>query len=299
MAPIPAAVLLAAGMLLFATGANAADADRFADISVGTHDLRGGVYMLEGAGGNIGVLATRDGLLMVDDQYAPLAERIQTAVDAIAADARVAAGPRFVLNTHFHGDHTGGNAFFGRSATIVAHDKVRARLVDGAETAPGALPMITYADRVRLHMGAETIDLVHLPNGHTDGDSVVFFRAANVVHLGDQFFNGRFPYVDLASGGSVRGMIDNIGTVLEQLDANVVIIPGHGPIAGIADLRSYLRMLTTTWQSVDAAVAAGMSDDDIRSRGLDAEWDAWAWGFISADRWIDTLLTEARGTQGS
>ncbi|HSG88546.1 MAG TPA: MBL fold metallo-hydrolase [Pseudomonadales bacterium] len=298
MSRIPSMAALAAGMLMLVATASGADEDRFAGVSVSTQPLRGGVFMLQGAGGNIGVLASSDGLLMVDDEYAPLAERIQAALDDIAADAAVAEAPRFVLNTHHHGDHSGGNGFFGRTGTIVAHENVRARLVDGGEAPPAALPMVTYADRVRLHMGAETIDLVHLPHGHTDGDSIVFFRAANVVHLGDHFFNGNFPYVDLGSGGSVRGLIDNIAAVLAQLDAEVLIIPGHGPLAGVEDLQAYLTMLEATWATVDTAIASGATDAEIRARGLDARWDGWGKGFITAERWIDTMLREARGARG-
>lgn len=291
MSPILTGLAVGASLLL-GGAAFAADAP-FADVEVETENLRGGVHMITGAGGNIGVLATRDGLLMVDDQYAPLAERLQTELDAIAAD-----GPRFVVNTHFHGDHTGSNPFFGREGTIIAHENVRVRLLEGDEMPAAGLPVITYDDRIRLHMSDETIDLVHLPNGHTDGDSVVFFREADVVHLGDHFFNGRFPFVDRSAGGSVDGLIANVADLLEQLGPDTVIIPGHGPLADTDDLRSYLEMLRTTRQIVGDQVTAGRSDEEILARGLAERWEDWGWEFITEERWLSTLLAEARNLQG-
>jgi glyoxylase-like metal-dependent hydrolase (beta-lactamase superfamily II) len=283
-------LVLGSSLLLGGT-AFAAD-DRFAEVEVETRNLRGGVHMITGAGGNIGVLATPDGLLMVDDQYAPLAERLQAALDAIAPD-----GPRFVVNTHFHGDHTGGNPFFGREGTIIAHENVRVRLLDGGEMPAAGLPVITYGDRIRLHLGKETIDLVHLPDGHTDGDSVVFFREADVIHLGDHFFNGRFPFVDRSSGGSVDGLIANVADLLDQLGPDTVIIPGHGPLADPGDLRTYLGMLRETRQIVRDQVTAGRTDEEILARGLPERWADWSWEFISEERWLSTLLAEARDLQ--
>ena len=194
-------VALALGLPLLATAAE----DRFAAVEITGARVAAICGCCRAPAATSACSSRRKGTLMVDDQYAPLAERIEAKIDEIAGVA-----PRFVLNTHFHGDHTGGNPFFGRSGTIVAHENVRTRLVAGAMAAQG-LPVVTYADRVRLHLGGETVDVLHAPSGHTDGDSYVFFRATNVVHLGDQFFNGRFPYVDLQSGGSVAGLIANIG----------------------------------------------------------------------------------------
>lgn len=285
---------LALGASLLLGGSAFAADDRFAEVEVETTNLRGGVHMITGAGGNIGVLATGDGLLMVDDQYAPLAERLQAALDAIAPD-----GPRFVVNTHFHGDHTGGNPFFGREGTIIAHENVRVRLVDDGDMPAQGLPVITYGDRMRLHLGEETVDLIHLPDAHTDGDSVVFFREADVVHLGDHFFNGRFPFVDRSAGGSVDGLIANVTELLDQLGPDTVIIPGHGPLADRDDLRTYLSMLRETRQTVRDQVAAGRTDEQILARGLDARWEDWSWEFISTERWLSTLLAEARSLRGA
>ena len=283
---LPGPLLFAAGLLLSAA-AGAAE-DRFADVVVTHEEVRENLYMLQGAGGNIGLLVTDEGVLMVDDQYAPLAERIEAKIDELAG-----ARPRFVLNTHFHGDHTGGNPFFGREGTILAHENVRSRLVAGGMEAAG-LPVITYADRVRVHLGGETVDLLHAPNGHTDGDSFVFFREANVVHLGDEFFFGRFPYVDLQSGGSVAGLTANIADALAQVDADTRIIPGHGPLATAADLAAYLEMLRATHDLVADAVASGATDEEIHARGLGTRWASWGEGFVSTERWIDTLLAELR-----
>lgn len=280
--------LCAVALLTFPALA-AAQADRFADVVVTATPVAGDLWMLEGAGGNIALLVTDDGVLMVDDQYAPLAERIAAKVDEIAGEA-----PRFVLNMHFHGDHTGGNPFFGRRGTVVAHENVRTRLLAGAMEAQG-LPVVTYADRVRLHLGGETVDVLHAPRGHTDGDSYVFFRDTNAVHLGDQFFNGRFPYVDMQSGGSVEGLIANLTDALAQVDEGTRIIPGHGPLARAADLRTYLDMLHATRGIVADAVAGGMSDEAIRAMGLGERWAPWGEGFVSTERWIDTLLAEQRG----
>lgn len=270
---------------------SAAAEDRFAGVEISGTRVAGDLWMLQGAGGNIGLLVTDEGVLMVDDQYAPLAERIDAKIREIAG-----AAPRFVLNTHFHGDHSGGNPFFGRSGTIVAHENVRTRLVAGAMEAQG-LPVVTYADRVRLHLAGETVDVLHAPSGHTDGDSYVFFRDTNAVHLGDQFFNGRFPYVDLQSGGSVEGLIANIADALAQVDEETRIIPGHGALASAADLRAYLDMLRSTRGIVADGVAGGMTDEEIRIMGLGEQWAPWGEGFINTERWIDTLLAEQRGAE--
>jgi glyoxylase-like metal-dependent hydrolase (beta-lactamase superfamily II) len=269
-----------AALWIAATPGYAAE-DPFAGVEVKATRVAGSVYMLTGAGGNIGVSIGDDGTLIVDDQFAPLAERILAALTSIGGKR-----PKLVLNTHYHGDHTGSNAFFGESGTIIAHDNVRVRLVADPQTVRGALPLVTFADRLRVHFNDEEIELVHMPHGHTDGDSVVWFRNANVVHMGDHFFNGRFPFIDIQGGGSVKGFIANLEAVLEMAPADVRIIPGHGELARIADLERALGVSRTTSSTVSAALAAGESADALVARGLGPDYAEWGSGFINEERWI-------------
>ncbi len=266
----------------------------FSKVEIKATHVGGKVYMLEGSGGNIGLSVGKDGVLMIDDQYAPLAEKIQTAIEKLGGGK-----PRFILNTHWHGDHTGGNAFFGRDGTIIAHANVRERLATkqrlfGREIEPQppeALPMITYRDSVNIHFNGEEIRIVHLPNGHTDGDSVVFFTGSNVVHIGDLMFNGMFPFVDLDSGGDVEGYLRNIENVLARLKADTKVIPGHGPLATVDDLRTVRRMFVECIAAVRSGIAAGKSVEELKAAGLPEEWEPWGVGFIKTDRWIETLHT--------
>ncbi|HLM56745.1 MAG TPA: MBL fold metallo-hydrolase [Pyrinomonadaceae bacterium] len=267
--------------------------DRFAGVEIKTTKAAGNVYMLEGAGGNIGVIAGPDGLLIVDDQFAPLAEKIRAALKAINP------GPlKFILNTHWHFDHTGGNAAFGREGTLVAHANVRRRLAAGAANVAGqpvppapkeALPVITYNEGVQIHFNGEEVRVVHFPAGHTDGDSVIFFTGSNVIHMGDDFFAGRFPFVDIDSGGSVEGLTRNIGQVIEQAPAGVKIIPGHGPLSTIEDLRTYHGMLQETTGLIRERMRQGKTLEQIKAEGLPEKWKAWGTGFISTDRWVETV----------
>ena len=279
--------LLISGVL--GISAHAEEADRFAGVSVTAKPVRGAVYMLEGAGGNIAVSVGNDGTLMVDDQFAPLARRIQTAIDELGGDS-----PKLVLNTHFHGDHTGSNAFFGRSGTIIAHDNVRVRLLS-EQVEPVALPQITFDDNVRLFFNGDAIDVVHLPSGHTDGDSFVWFKDANVLHLGDHFFNGRFPFIDLSSGGSVEGFVTNLRTVLELVPRNALIIPGHGALAGTEELAENLQMIEKTRQTVRDGIAKGLTTEQILAEGLDERWAPYGAGFINEERWIRILVAAEGG----
>jgi glyoxylase-like metal-dependent hydrolase (beta-lactamase superfamily II) len=202
------------------------------------------------------------------------------------------------VNTHWHGDHTGGNAHFGALAPILAHRNVRERLASRQQdlrggtvepAPPQALPVLTYEEGVTLHLNGEQIRILHLPGGHTDGDSVVLFSGSNVAHLGDLFFSGRFPVVDLRSGGSVAGMIRNVELLLEVLSEGVKIIPGHGPLSGIDDLRRFHRMLVETRDHVRRAMQEGRSLEQIQAAGLPSEWEPWGAGFISAASWIETI----------
>lgn len=248
--------------------------------------VAGNIHMLEGSGGNIGVSAGEDGILIVDDKFEKDEPRVRELLKGINS------GPlKFVLNTHFHGDHTGGNGAFGKEAVIIAHENVRGRL--SADKPKEALPVVTYEDKVSVHFNGEEIELIHLPAGHTDTDSVVYFRGSNVVHMGDLFFSGRFPFIDLESGGTVEGYLANVAKVLETLPDDVKIIPGHGPLSTNADLKKFHTMIDECFNSVKAQVQAGKSIQDIQVQGVPAEWKDWGWRFISAERWLITLHTAA------
>ena len=278
---LPPALLAMAGL------AAAEAADRFADVQISAQPVRGSVFMLTGAGGNIGVSVGADGTLIIDDQFAPLAGRIQEALDGLGGSR-----PKLVLNTHFHGDHTGSNAHFGRTGTIIAHDNVRVRLLDDGGADRYRLPVVTYADRVNVHFNDEEIQLIHLPAGHTDGDSVVWFRTANVIHTGDLLFVDRFPYIDMDSGGSVAGFIRSLETLLQMLPDDVRVIPGHGPLTGKRALRTSMEMIRATRRIVAGRKEQGQSADQIIAAGLPEEFADFGSGFINQERWIRILLSD-------
>jgi cyclase len=264
----------------------------FSKVEIKATKVAGNIYMLEGAGGNIGVSVGHDGILIVDDQFAPLADKIKAALKTLG-DGKL----KFILNTHWHGDHTGGNAAFGSEAPIIAQTNVRKRLSEGAtilgqEVKPApkeALPVITFDQSLSVHFNDEEIRVIHFPHGHTDGDSVIFFTNSNVVHMGDDFFSGRFPFVDLVSGGDVEGVTKNVGDIIGRLPAGVKIIPGHGPISTIDDLKLYHRMLLETTEVVRKKMAAGKPLDQIKAEGLPEEWKSWGTGFIKTDAWIEIV----------
>ena len=259
---------------------------RFDDVEVKAQVVGGSVHMLVGAGGNIGVSAGSDGLLIVDDQYADLAEKIAASLADISKEQT-----RYVINTHFHGDHTGSNAFFSKhkKATIFAHDNVRVRLSAGEETDPAMLPVVTYDKGVKFHMNGETVHVFHLANAHTDGDSVVWFEQPDILHTGDLFFKDWFPFIDLNSGGSVPGYIAAVETLLGMINSETKVIPGHGALANKADYERFLDMIKQTYAYVQGKKEAGMSEDDLVKAGLEDKWKSWSWRFITEERWIRTL----------
>ncbi len=262
----------------------------FSDVEVSATHVAGSVWMLMGAGGNIGVSSGPDGVLMVDDQFAPLADKIRQALVGVGESAD-AATPRFVINTHYHGDHTGGNEEFGAASTIVAHTNVRTRLISGGTSAVG-LPIVTFDESLSIHFNGEEIRAFHIPSGHTDGDALIYFTDSNVLHMGDDFFQGRFPYVDLAAGGSVRGLIAGIEQVINYMPDDVRIIPGHGPLSNLDDLSTYVRMIRENLAMVEEKMENGLSLEEIQSEGVAEEWSGWGAGFISTDRWLETLYNE-------
>ena len=271
-------------------------AQDFSKVEIKVTKVAGSVYMLQGSGGNIGASVGPDGILLVDDQYAPLADKIKAALKTIG-DGKV----RFIVNTHYHVDHVDGNASFGPDAVVIAHPNVRKRLSTDQvskffnRTFPAspkeALPILTYEQAISIFFNGEEIKVVHFPHSHTDGDSVVFFPGSNVVHMGDNFFNPRFPIVDLEAGGDVEGMIRTTGDIVIRLEKvpGVKIIPGHGPLTDLDGLKAYHRMLVETTDIVRKRMAAGKTLDQIKAEGLPEEWKSWGTGYIKTDIWL-TLI---------
>jgi len=283
---------IAVACCLLLSGVLASAQQDFSKVEIKVQNVKGHIYMLNGTGGNIGVSVGPDGILVVDDKFAPLADKIRAALQGLGGGKL-----KFILNTHFHSDHTGGNPVFGPEAPIIAHTNVRKRLSSeqtrGGRTTPPmpkeGWPVLTFDHSVSVHFNGEEIKALHFPHGHTDGDSVIFFTGSNVVHMGDDFFAGRFPFVDLDAGGDVEGLTKNIDQVIQQLPADVTIIPGHGPISTLDDLKTYHRMLVETTEVVRQRMSGGKSLAEIKGEGLAAEWKSWGSGFISADRWIETI----------
>jgi cyclase len=266
--------------------------DETQDVSFKTTKVSGNVYMLQGRGGNIGAISGPDGLLIIDDDYRNMSEKLRDALKALGSET-----PRYIINTHWHGDHTQGNEFFGKTSTIIAHENVRKRLLDppvifGEKTPPYAayaLPFFTYSQSTSLYFNGEEIRLVHYPRGHTDGDTVIYFKNAKVVHLGDDFFVGRFPFVDLDSNGSVDGLIHNVAAIITQTPEDAKLIPGHGPLATLDDLKQFYRMLVETSDIVKDAMKAGKSLDDIKKAGLPEKYKDTGSGFVKTEQWIETV----------
>lgn len=284
------AAFIASSPLVYSTINPANAQDRFADVEVKATAIKGSVHMLTGAGGNIGVSAGEDGVLIIDDQFAPLAEKIASQLGELGSDK-----PKYVINTHYHGDHTGSNAFFHshKGATILAHENVRVRLANDEKVKPEALPTITYEDGIKIYFNGETLHVMHLAVGHTDGDSVVWFEQPNVMHTGDLFFNGRFPYIDQGAGGNVEGYMDSVKQLLAKIDDETVIIPGHGDISNKQEYSAFLAMISETFSYVKALKQDGKTLDEVKAMGLDDKWADWSWNFINEEKWITTLYTDA------
>jgi glyoxylase-like metal-dependent hydrolase (beta-lactamase superfamily II) len=279
-------IILVTAFIIFFSSSSAISQDRWADAKITSQPVSGSVHMLEGMGGNIGVSAGPEGILIIDDQYAPLAEKIATAIGDISKQPI-----KYIVNTHYHGDHTGSNAYFAevKGSTIFAHDNVRKRLADKEEHTHAELPVVTYQQGMTFHFNGDTINVMYMPAGHTDSDSVVWFEEANVLHPGDLFFEGRFPYIDLDGGGTVAGYINNVTKLIGMLKEDTKIIPGHGKLATKADYQKALDMLVDTAAMVKSMKAEGISLDDAVKRGLGEKYAAWAWNFITEEKWISTL----------
>jgi glyoxylase-like metal-dependent hydrolase (beta-lactamase superfamily II) len=285
--------LIAAVLALIAAAPS--HAQDFDAVEIRAQDLGGGVHMLTGRGGNIAVSAGADGVLLVDDQFAPLTAKILSAVASISAEP-----VRFVINTHWHGDHTGGNQNLqGQGALIVAHRNVRERMsVEQFMEAFGrrvpaspeaALPVLTFDSTLTLHRNGR-IDVIHVEPAHTDGDSIVHFQPANVIHMGDTYFNGGYPFIDASSGGRIDGVIAAANRALELSDPQTKIIPGHGSLSNAAELRSYRDMLEDIRKRVSAAMTVGKSVDEVVSNEPTASYDAqWGGGFIKPDDFVRSV----------
>jgi glyoxylase-like metal-dependent hydrolase (beta-lactamase superfamily II) len=288
--------LALAGAALFTLTASIHAQQNFDTVQVRSQKVAEGVYMLQGAGGNIGLSIGDDAVFVVDDQYAPLTPKI------LAAIAQLTNKPvRFVLNTHWHGDHTGGNEHMGQAgALVVAHDNVRRRMSSQQvleffhDTVPpspaGALPVITFSDTVTFHINGDDVQAFHVANAHTDGDAVIVWRKANVVHTGDVYFASRFPFIDLGSGGSIDGLIAAVDVLLTLGDDNVKIIPGHGGLSDRAALREYRAMLKTIRDRVSQQKKAGRTLAQTLATHPTGQYDAkWGTGRIKPDEFVEFI----------
>ena len=266
------------------------------DVKINATELTKNIHMLTGQGGNLGVFTGADGTFVIDDQFAPLSEKILEAIKSIGGNT-----PKFLLNTHFHGDHTGGNENFGKKGTIiVSHDNVRKRLVNGSFIAAfgmkappasiHALPAITFSDNMHFHINGDSVKAVHVANAHTDGDSFIHFKKANVIHAGDIFFNGFYPFIDAAHGGSLKGMIDAADAILSLSNASTKIIPGHGPLGDKAQLQAYRDMLSTAYVRLLKLKNEGVSAEDAVAKAPLADLEAkWGGGIFIGEKWIEIV----------
>ncbi len=296
-------VLLAAAFAACASLPAFAQQD-FSKVEVKSEKLADGVYMLTGAGGNIGVSAGADGVFLIDSQYAPLTDRIKAAIAGLSTQP-----VRFLLNTHWHGDHVGGNENLGKSGVvIVAQENVRKRMsqeqfnkIFNSKTPPSpaaALPLVTFVDSISFHVNGDDVDAFHVPPAHTDGDAMVYFRRANVLHMGDTFFNGMYPFVDLSTGGSIAGMIGACERGLSTGDATTKIIPGHGPSGNKADLKAFRDMLAASRDAVAPLVKAGKTLDEVKAAKPTAALDEkWGKGFLKPDVWVSIVYADLSGNK--
>ncbi|MFA0810973.1 MBL fold metallo-hydrolase [Microbulbifer epialgicus] len=281
--------------------------DRFSKVEIISEPVAGNVYMLKGAGGNIAVLVGEDGTFMVDDQYAPLTAKIQKAVTGLTDKPL-----RFVINTHWHGDHTGGNENLGKSGVlIVAHENVRERVsteqfIEAFKrkvepSPPEALPVITFSDATTFHWNGDKVRVQHVGSAHTDGDAIVHFAKADVIHMGDIYFNGTYPFIDLSSGGSVDGMIEAMDTALALSGKETKIIPGHGPLSTPAEMKVQRDMLATLRDRILKLINTGKNREQVIATKPTKDFDdKYGQGFMTPDIWTgivyDSLAAKANNS---
>ncbi len=266
------------------------------DATIESTKLTDQIYMLTGHGGNLGVFIGQDGTFLIDDQFAPLTEKIIAELMVLGGDI-----PRFLINTHYHGDHTGGNENLGKAGTlIVSHDNVRERLKGGsfirefnmliAPAAPVALPVVTFSEDITFHLNGDTVQVIHIPHSHTDGDAIIHFVEANVIHAGDIIFNGFYPFIDVSHGGTIKGMIQGTELVLSLADDDTKIIPGHGPLTGKTELSGYLQMLETAYERLGKLKADGKTAQEaIEMKPLADLEKEWGDGIFNGDKWIEII----------
>jgi glyoxylase-like metal-dependent hydrolase (beta-lactamase superfamily II) len=274
---------------LFAVVGSPVGAQNFDEVEITSTKVADGIWMLEGAGGNMGVFIGEDGTFLIDDQFAPLTDKILSAIRELGGDT-----PRFVFNTHYHGDHTGGNENLGQAgALVVAHDNVRLQMqhehsskVFDRTTPPspeGALPVVTFSETTTFHLNGEEVHVFHVRDAHTDGDSLVWFRNANVLHTGDIIFNGIYPYIDEGTG-TIAGLVDACGDILAIVDEDTKIIPGHGPIADRDDVIAFRNFLQGVHDVLAPMVRRGMTLEEIKAANPLAPWEAtWGQGFLDTE----------------
>ncbi len=270
-----------------------ADAEKISPIPVAEK-----IYMIAGKGGNVGIFIGEDGTFLIDDNFAPLTEKIVEAIKSVGGDY-----PKFLINTHYHGDHTGGNENLGEGGTLIfSHDNVRERLKTGSflkafnakseATDPEGLPVVTFSEGISFHINDDTVRAIHVAHAHTDGDSFIYFEKANVIHAGDILFNGFYPFIDVNHGGSLRGTIQGVDEILSLADGSTKIIPGHGPLADRAQLESYREMLRIAYGRLRKLKADGKTAlEAAASKPLADLEEIWGDGVFTGDRWIELIYS--------
>jgi cyclase len=270
----------------------------FADEKLTPFPVTDQIYMLAGKGGNIGLFIGEDGTFLIDDQFAPLTEKIVKAIKSVGGEH-----PKFLINTHYHGDHTGGNEKIGQGGTLIfSHDNVRERLKAGyfveafnmkqAPLSKAGLPVVTFSKDIKFHLNGDTVKVKHVPHAHTDGDSFIYFKSANVIHAGDLFFNGFYPFIDVTHGGSLKGMIKGVDKVLSLADDSTKIIAGHGPLGDKKQLASYRQMLGVAYERLAKLKAEGKTAKEAAAAKPLADLEStWGNGIFKSDKWIKLVYS--------